>query len=107
MFFKFNYGTTRTLSPEGISMLGPCLGKTGMRTSVATSEDRKRQLFLWSPYIVGSEVLMAVSKKMDVFMFLGPCCLQQIYQRFRVSYCVHQQDDDRGRHPDNGGSKEL
>jgi hypothetical protein len=46
-------------------------------------------------YCVGFEVLTAVSTKMAVFWIVAPCCLVEVYQRFRGSRCLHHQGDHR------------
>jgi hypothetical protein len=40
---------------------------------------------------VGFEVLTAVSTKMDVFWVVTPCCLVEVYRRFRGPCCLHHQ----------------
>jgi hypothetical protein len=44
---------------------------------------------------------------MTVFWVVAPCCLVEVYQRFRGAYCLHHQGDNRPHPPDNGGSKHL
>jgi hypothetical protein len=61
-------------------------------------------VYLWSWKIflklttnnkVGSEVLMAVSSKMDVFWVVAPWSLVEVYQRFRGPCCLHHQGDQK------------
>jgi hypothetical protein len=59
------------------------------------------QTILYRKYIVGFEVLTAVSTKMAVFWVLAPCSLAEVYQRFRGPCCLYHQGDHR---PDDGGS---
>jgi hypothetical protein len=53
-------------------------------------------------FVVGFEVLTAVSMKMAVFWVVAACSLVEFYQRFRGPCCLHHQGDHR---PDDGGSK--
>jgi hypothetical protein len=50
-----------------------------------------RVLFLHSYFLVGFEVLTAVSTKMAVFWVVAPCSLVEVYQRFRGPCCLHHQ----------------
>jgi hypothetical protein len=45
-------------------------------------------------YLVGFEVLTAVSTKMAVLWVVAPCSLVEVYQRFRGPCCLHQQGDE-------------
>jgi hypothetical protein len=45
-------------------------------------------------FIVGFEVLTAVSMKMAVFWVVAPCSLVEVYQRFRGACCLHRQGDE-------------
>jgi hypothetical protein len=38
---------------------------------------------------------MAASMKMTVFWDVAPCCLVEVYRRFRCACCLHHQGDDR------------
>jgi hypothetical protein len=58
-------------------------------------------------YLVGFEVLTAVSTKMAVFSVVAPCSLVEVYQRFSGPCCLHHQGDDMPHCPDDGGSKDL
>jgi hypothetical protein len=58
-------------------------------------------------YLVGFEVLTAVSMKMAVFWVVAPCSLVEAYQRFRGPCCLHHQGDELPHRPDDGGSKDL
>jgi hypothetical protein len=49
---------------------------------------------------VGFEVLTAVSTKMTVFWVVAPCCLVEVYERFRGPCCLHHR-------PDDGDGKDL
>jgi hypothetical protein len=40
-------------------------------------------------FLVGFEVLTAVSMKMAVFWVVAPCSLVEVYQRFRGPCCLH------------------
>jgi hypothetical protein len=42
-------------------------------------------------WMVGFEVLTAVSTKMAVFWVVAPCSLVEVYQRFRGPCCLHHQ----------------
>jgi hypothetical protein len=44
-------------------------------------------------FIVGFEVLTAVSTKMAVFWVIALCSLVEVYQRFRGLCCLHHQGD--------------
>jgi hypothetical protein len=45
-------------------------------------------------YLVGFEVLTAVSAKMAVFWVVSPLSLVEVYQRFRGPCCLHHQGDE-------------
>jgi hypothetical protein len=47
--------------------------------------------FIMPPYNfqVGLNVLMVASMKMAVFWVVAPCCLVEVYRRFRSSCCLH------------------
>jgi hypothetical protein len=44
-------------------------------------------------YIVGFEVLTAVSMKIAVFWVVAPCSLVEVYQRLRGPWCLHHKGD--------------
>jgi hypothetical protein len=46
--------------------------------------------------MVGFEVLTAVSSKMAVFWVVAPCCLVEVYQRFRGTCSLHHQGPTQG-----------
>jgi hypothetical protein len=48
-------------------------------------------------YLVGYEVLTAVSTKMAVFWVVAPCGLAEVYQRFRGPCCLHHKGDEYSR----------
>jgi hypothetical protein len=48
-------------------------------------------------FLVGFEVLTAVSMKIAVFWVVAPCSLVEFYQRFRGPCCVHHQGDEAAR----------
>jgi hypothetical protein len=52
-------------------------------------------------FLVGFEVLTAVSMKMAVFWVVAPFSLVEVYERFRSPCRLHHQGDD------DGGSKDL
>jgi hypothetical protein len=45
---------------------------------------------------IGFEILMVVRMKMAVFYVVAPCSLVEVYQRFRLTCCLHYRPDDRG-----------
>jgi hypothetical protein len=44
-------------------------------------------------YLVGFEVLTAVSMKIAVFWDIAPCSLIEVYQRFRGPCCLYHQGE--------------
>jgi hypothetical protein len=42
------------------------------------------------------QVLTEASMKMTVFWVVAPCCLVEVYQRFRGACCFHHQSDEPG-----------
>jgi hypothetical protein len=62
------------------------------RTLDRRFESRSRHGYLsLSVYVVGLEVLAAVSTKMAVIWVVAPCSLVEVYQRFRGPCCLHHQ----------------
>jgi hypothetical protein len=45
-------------------------------------------------YLIGFEVLTAVSTKMAVFWVVAPCSVVEVYQRSRGPCCLHHQGDE-------------
>jgi hypothetical protein len=58
-------------------------------------------IYAITKFLVGFEVLTAVSMKMTVFWVVAQCSLVEVYQRFRDPCCLHY------HRPDDGGSKDL